>query len=208
MPGLDALFHRPGTVRVVLQKFFIVIGLDHQCLHMAQPFHDHFGNVTEIGNKSEAAGTGGKHEPERIDRVVRHGKRLHCHVADRKLRAGGKEPPIAASLHQTAGPKRFGGEPIAINRQIKFVAEDFKAADVIGVLVGQNHAVELLRRNAALLQTQYHLARAQPTIHENPAMIGCHQRAVPRTSAAEHGQAEHGSQDSRVIGIYANRIVN
>src|SRR5215471_16225894 len=160
MPRLDALFHRPGTVRVVLQKFFVVIGLDNKCLHMAQPFHDHFGNVTEIGNKSETAGTGGKHEPERIDRVVRDGKRLHRHVADRKLRAGRKEPPIAASLPETGGPKRFGGEPIAINWQIKFVAENLKAADVIGVLMGENHAIELLRRNAALLQTQYHLPRA------------------------------------------------
>src|SRR5438876_10972433 len=144
MSRLDALFHRPGTVRVVLQKFFIVIGLDHQCLHMTQPFHDHFGNVTEIGNKSEAAGTGGKHEPERIYRVMWHGKRLYRHVADRKLRPSHKEPPIATSFHETAGPKRFGREPIAINRQIKFVAENFKTADVSGMFVGENHAGELL----------------------------------------------------------------
>src|SRR5205807_9497402 len=98
MPRLDALFHRPGTVRVVLQKFFIVIGLDHQCLHMTQPFHDHFGNVTEIGNKSEAAGTGGKHESERIDRVMRHGKRLYCNVAVEKLLNGRKEPSNTTSF--------------------------------------------------------------------------------------------------------------
>src|SRR5215471_18150212 len=129
--GLDALFHRPGPVRVVLQKFFVVVGLDHKCLHRAQPFHDHFGDVTEIRDKSEAAGTGGKYEPERIDRVVRHGESLHCDVADRKLRAGHKEPPIATSLRETAGPKRFGREAIAINWQVKFAAENFKTADVI-----------------------------------------------------------------------------
>ena len=193
MPGLDALFHRPGTVRVVLQKFFIVIGLDHQCLHMAQPFHDHFGNVTEIGNKSEAAGTGGKHEPERIDRVVRHGKRLHCHVADRKLRPGHKEPPIATSPRETAGPKRFGGEPIAINRQIEFTAENFKSADMIGVFVREKDAVELLWHDTALLQAQYQLPRAQAAIDKNLAMRRCNQRAVSRAPAAEHGQAEHGT---------------
>jgi len=207
MPRLDALFHRPGTVRVVLQKFFIVIGLDHKCLHMAQPFHDHFGNVTEIGNKSEAAGTGGKHEPERIDRVMRHGKRLHCHVADGKFRPGRKEPPIATSFHEPVGPKRFGGEPIAINRQIKFVAENFKAADVIGVLVCKNDAVELLRRHAALLQPQHDLSRAQSAINENLAMFGCDQRAVSRAPAAEHGEAEHGSKDSRLFLWCANRNV-
>ena len=204
MPRLDALFHRPGPVRVVLQKFFIVIGLDHECLHMAQPFHDHFGDVTEIGNKSEAAGTGGKDEAERINRVVRHREGLHCDIADRKLRAGCKEPPIATSLHETAGPKRFGREPIAINWQIKFVAENFQAADVVGMLVGENHTVELLGCDAALFQAQYHLPRTQATIDENPGVTGCDKGAVSRAPAAEHGQAEHGSQDSRVVSAYAN----
>ena len=145
VPGLDALFHRPGPVRVILQKFFVVVGLDHEGLRLAQPFHDHFGDVTEIGNKSETAGTGGKDETERIDRVVRHRERLHCDVANRKFRAGRKKPPITASISETAGSKRFRREPIAVNRQIKFVAENFKAANVIRVLVGKNHTVELLR---------------------------------------------------------------
>jgi hypothetical protein len=48
------------------------------------------------------------------------------------------------------------------------------------------------------------LPRAQTAIDENRAMIGGDQRAVPRAPAAEHGQAEHGSQDSRVISAYAN----
>src|ERR1041385_4633716 len=38
-------------------------------------------------------------------------------------------------------------------------------------------------------------------------MIRCDQRAVPRAPAAEHGQAEHGSQDSCVISFCANGIV-
>ena len=75
---------------------------------------------------------------------------------------------------------------------------------MIGVLVRENHTVELLRHYAALLQTQDNLARAQTAIHENLTVIGCDQGAIPRAPAAEHGQAEHGSQDSRVIGIDAN----
>ncbi len=35
-------------------------------------------------------------------------------------------------------------------------------------------------------------------------MIGCDQGAVSRAPAPEHGQAKHGSQDSRVISICAN----
>ena len=52
---LDALFHRPRPVPVVLQKFFVVISLDHERLHRSQTFSDQFGYVTEIGDKPEAA---------------------------------------------------------------------------------------------------------------------------------------------------------
>jgi hypothetical protein len=48
------------------------------------------------------------------------------------------------------------------------------------------------------------LPRAETAINENLAMIGGDQRAVSRAPAAEHGQAEHGSQDTRVISFCAN----
>ena len=72
------------------------------------------------------------------------------------------------------------------------MAENFKTADVIGVFVRENNAVELLRRDATLLQTQHDLPRAQTAINENFAMLGGDQRAIPRAPAAEHDQAEHG----------------
>jgi len=87
------------------------------------------------------------------------------------------------------------------------VAQNFKPGDVISVFVRENNAVELLRRDATLLQTQHDLPRAQTAINENIAVIGCDQRAVSRAPAAEHRQAEHGSQDSRVISSCANEIV-
>jgi hypothetical protein len=84
------------------------------------------------------------------------------------------------------------------------MAENFKTADVISVFMRENNAIELLGRYATLLQAQHDLPRAQTAINENFAMLGSHQCAVPRAPAAEHGQAEHGSQDSRVISAYAN----
>jgi len=82
---------------------------------------------------------------------------------------------------------------------MEFVAENFKTADVIGVFMRQNNAVELLWRDAALLQAQKHLPCAQTAINENLAMIRGDQCAVSRAPAAEHGQAEHGSKVIRVI---------
>jgi hypothetical protein len=145
-----------------------------------------------------------KHEPERIHRVVRHWERLHGDIADRKLSASHKQSPIPASLRETAGPKRLGRESIAVNRQIEFVAENFKTADVICVFMRENNSVELLRRDATLLQAQHDLPRAQTAINEDFAMIGGNQRTVSRAPAAEHRQVEHGSQDTRVISFCAN----
>jgi len=140
-----------------------------------------------------------KHEPKRIHRVVRHGEGLHRHIADRKLSPGRKQSPVATSLGETAGPQGLGRESIAVNRQIEFVTENFEAADVISVFVRENNTVELLRHNAALLQTQHDLPRAQTAINENLAMISGNQRAVARAPAAEDGQAEHGSKVIRAI---------
>ena len=193
MPRLDSLFHRPRAMRVVLQKFFVVIGLDHERLHLAQAFNNQFGHVPKIGDEAEAARSGVKNEPQRIDGVVRHGECLHCNVANGKFGTGLKDPPISTSFQETAATERVSGESITIDRQIKFAAENFKSADMISVFVREENAVELLWDYAALLETQRQLPRAQPAIDENFAVIGCNQRAVPRAPAAEHGQAEHGS---------------
>ncbi len=75
---------------------------------------------------------------------------------------------------------------------------------MIGVFVRQHNAVELLRRDGALLQAQNDLPRAETAINENLAMVGGNQGTVSRAPAAEHGQAEHGSQDSCEISFCAN----
>jgi hypothetical protein len=129
---------------------------------------------------------------------------LHRDIADRKVSASGEQSPVTTSLREIAGPKRLGRESIAVNRQIKLVAKNFETADVICVFVRENNAVELLRCDTTLLQTQHDLSRAQTAINENLAMLGGDQRAVPGAPAAEHGQAEHGFQDSRVISFCAN----
>jgi hypothetical protein len=46
--------------------------------------------------------------------------------------------------------------------------------------------------DAALLEPDDDLARAQSAVNQNAAMIGGNEGTVPGTAAAEHGQAEHG----------------
>src|SRR5215469_8085076 len=119
-----------------------------------------------------------KCEPDRVHRIVRHGERLDRDIIERKLSASRKQSPVPTPLRKTAGPKRLRCESIAINRQIELVAENLKAADVIAVLMRKKNAVELFRSDAALLQAQHDLPRAETAINENLAMIGRDQRAV------------------------------
>ena len=193
MPRLDSLFDGPRPMRVVLQKFFVVIGFDHERLHFAQSLDHHLRRVTEIGDEAETAGASVKSKTERIDSIVRHGERLHPDIANGELGAGCKNSPVSMSIEEAVAPKCFRREPIAINRHVKLSAQDFEPADVITVFVSKKDAIELLRQDTAFRQAQHQLSRAQPAIDQDLAMLGRDQRAVPRAPAAEHGQAEHGT---------------
>jgi len=81
---------------------------------------------------------------------------------------------------------------IGVNRNVEFAAKNFQSANVIAVFVGEQNAIELLQRDPALLDSERDLARAQPTIDQNFAMISGDERAITGTAAAEHRQTEHG----------------
>ena len=149
---------------------------------------------------------GVKSEPDRIDRVVRHGKTLHGDIADGKLGAGAEESPIAMLIENAVAAHRLGGERITINRDGKFPAKHFEAADVIAMLVGEEDAIELFRRDPALLEAQHELARAQSAIDQNPAMIGRDERAVSGAAAAEHRQTEHCRMISRSGLVHKQKL--
>jgi hypothetical protein len=188
---LDALFHRPRPVRIVLQKFFVVVGLDHDRADFAQALDDHPRCIAEVGDEPETARAGVKREADRVDRVMRDQKRLHGDVANREFCAGAKNPPVTMSIQRALTLDCFGGERVAINRNVKLAAENFEPADVVAMLVREENAVEPVGRYAALLKAQRYLPGAQSAIDKNFAVISRDKRAVPGTAAAEHGQAEH-----------------
>src|SRR6266480_677076 len=98
MTRLDSLFHRPRPTRIILQKFFVMIGFDHERLDLAQAFHNHFCRVAEIGDETETARARVTGKPKGIDSVVWHGECLHGHVADGELGARAKDSPVAILL--------------------------------------------------------------------------------------------------------------
>ena len=197
---LDPLLHRPGPMRIVLQKFFVVVRLDHERVDLAQPLDHHLCRVTKIGNEPKRARAGVKRVADRIDRIVRDGKSLNGDIADRKIRTGPKQPPVPVS-GQGSAADRFRRERVAINRDMKFPAKHFEAANVIAMFVGEEDAIELVGSDSALGEAQDKLARAQSAVDQQPAMIGRDERAVSRAPAPEHRQTEHVRLVADAIGI-------
>src|SRR6476646_4034881 len=66
----DPLLHRPGPMRIVLQKFLVMIRLDNERVHLAQTFDQHFCGITKIGNETEATIAGVKSVTNWLYRIV------------------------------------------------------------------------------------------------------------------------------------------
>ena len=144
VPRHDPLFHRPGAMRIVLQKFFVMIRFDHEGMHFAQTFDQHLRRVTKIGDEAEPAIAGVKSITDRLDRVVRDGEvctRMSQMVNSapvRKMRQFRCSPTNAIAADSF---RRLG---VAINRDGEFAAKHFEAANMIAVLVGEKDAIELV----------------------------------------------------------------
>jgi hypothetical protein len=95
------------------------------------------------------------------------------------------------SIQGTVGADRFCGKGIRIKRDLKFAAKNFQPANMIAMLVRKQNAVEVFRRDSALLKPKNNLPCAQSTIDQNLAVIGRDKRAVSGAAAAEHPQTEH-----------------
>ena len=122
---------------------------------------------------------------------MRNRKRLHSDVADREFGASPKNAPISMLLQPTTAAHRFGCLGIRVNRNIQFPAENFETANVVPMFVSKQNPVELLGQDAALLEAQYDLARAQSAVDQDLAMIGRDQGTVSGTAATEHRQTKH-----------------
>ncbi len=178
-------------MRIGLQKFLIMIGLDDERVHFAQSFDQHLGWITEIGDETEAAIAGVKGVTDGLDRIVRNGKILNENVADGELGTRAKNSPVfmGAEAEATSGVGRLR---IAVNWNGKFPAKYFESTNMVAVLMGEKQAIELLRGHAALFEPDDDLARAQSAIDKNSAVTGGNEGAIPGAAAAEHCQAEHG----------------
>src|SRR5437764_2899875 len=114
----DTLLHRPGPIRIVLQKFLVMIRFDDERMHLAQTFDQHFCRITKVGDEAEATIAGMKRIADRLYRIVRDGKTLHQDIANGELGAGAKNAPDFVFAYAEA-TDRFRSLRISINENVK-----------------------------------------------------------------------------------------
>ena len=90
-----------------------------------------------------------------------------------------------------AATNRFRGEGVAIDRHVKLPAKHLEPADVIAVLVREEHTIELLGRDPAKPEAMNQLTCTEPAIDEEPAMVGHEQGRISGAATSEHREAEH-----------------
>ena len=133
MPAHDALLHTPGTFEIVLQELEVVIGLQDQDVRSSDALNDKLGGMAEVRQEPNVGGCRPKQETDRILGVVRHRERINVHVADFEAGPRAKETAVEPQLELMLDG--ILGQPIAIDRDLKFCAKAHQTLDMIGVLV-------------------------------------------------------------------------
>jgi hypothetical protein len=162
----DALFKAPGPMRAILEHPDVVVGLEHEDIGVPDPVQDVFGDVAEVGDKSDIAARRAHEESHWILCVVRDVEGLDEDIADFEALAGFEEAAIEAASERAF--RFFLGGAIAVDGDVEFAGDPDEALDVVAVFVGDEDGVEVLRGSADGRESLSDLAGAQAGVDENP----------------------------------------
>ncbi len=149
VPGQDPLLHRPGALRVLLQKRLVVVRLDQKGVHAPHGFHNLPGGIAKVGENGESGSTGTHDKSHGICGIVRNGKGKDLHVFQGKSRPAGKQTPVGTDPRPL---QMIGGQWIGKHRHAMLLQKDFQSPGVIAVLMGEENARERFRGQAARLE--------------------------------------------------------
>ena len=112
-------------------------------------------------------------------------------VAHLEAGAGGEEPAGEPRLELILD--RLLGRAVAVDGNAQLVAQRRQALHMVGVLVGDENAGQVLRRAANGGEALANLAQAEARVNEDAGLVGFHVGAVAGGTAAEDGQANRHS---------------
>ena len=184
VPAKDALLQFPRAARAVLKHLHVVIGFENEDVCVADALDDEFRHVAEVGDDANVARDGAKKKSDRVLRVVRNGKSVHCHVANLKTRTGGEDAGIEFCFERVFGGFERGA--VAVNRNFQFRGDAVESLDMVGMFVRDQNAGQTFRRAPDARKPLADLARAQPSVNEDARFGSFEQGAIARRTAGEN----------------------
>ncbi len=188
VPAENALLEAPGSARIILQQFQIVIRFQDKHIRAADTLNDEFRCVTEIREETDSSCRRVKQKADGIIRVVRHTEGVDAHIVD--IEAGARAEDIATDRRIDCEFDRFFSQAIAINRHVQLCGEHGQSLNVIMVLVRNENAREIFWRAADRQQAISDLPRAQAGVNEQPRFI-CFEISTIAAGAAAKNRELH-----------------
>ena len=147
-------------------------------------------HIAQIGDHRRLAPTGGDGIAGALRCVVGGGKGLHLQCANGEglPRPEGPHPPLR---QRELAPHGSGGAAAGVQRHVQLLGESGKPGDMVGVLMGHQHAGEALGRNAQRLQGGGNPPGGNPRVNEHMSGPVGHQGTVATGSAGQGCKCQH-----------------
>ena len=180
----DALLDDP-RIRADLEHIEIVIRFENQAIGATEMDFDKLRHVAEVGDDSHFRAVRTKGESDGISRVVRNGESVDVNVADCEVlaRLDGFDAfePLAERFREHA-PHCVQGGLGDVERRFPKTKHLREAVAVVGVLVGDEDAVELVDSSFDGGEAGEGFALAEAGVHEEAGALGLEQGDVARTA--------------------------
>src|SRR6266446_4716109 len=184
-----ALFHHP-RIRPDLQHVEIVIGFQDQAVRAAEMHFYQLRHVPEVGDDRHFRAIRTERETDGISRIVRYRKRVDVNVANAEMlpRVNGFHAveALAKSFGKNAlhhVHRRFGN----VERRLPHSEHLWQAVAVVGVLVSDEDAVEMLDGFFDGGEPRERFAFAEPGVHQESGALRLKQREVARAAGRQNG---------------------
>ena len=192
----DALLDIP-RIRADFEHIEIVIGFEDEAIGFAQVMLDEFGEVAEIGDDSDLGAVGAEGVADGIGGIVGNGEGGNFDIADGEDVAGADVFDARKFFGGGLGENFFDfamrrlGE---IGRGAPFMADLRQAVGVIGVLVGDEDAVETAGLYAEGFEAAAEFFAIDAGVNEEAGALGLEQGAIARAAGRQNGDSKTDAQ--------------
>ena len=139
----DALLETPRPSRIVVQQVHVVVGFQQQHFRIADPVGDQSGAVAHVGEKTNPTFRCVQHKAHGIDSIMRDWEGIHIQITDLKGVSGFHEPKVEVGVMDAADFLR--GMAIAVHRDAELGGKHLETADVVGMLMRNQNAIQAFR---------------------------------------------------------------